>query len=89
MVARPFTGSGTRHPSRTSSKDGSSTSLGVLTLGINVVIDYGLWGRDERSALRQAADDLGAAVQLRYFDVTPASIKSIWSHIAVHFGEQA
>src|SRR3954467_15453716 len=28
--------------------------LRVLELGRNVVIDYGLWGRDERSALRQA-----------------------------------
>jgi hypothetical protein len=33
--------------------------LRALELGSNVVIDYGLWGRDERSALRQAAADLG------------------------------
>ena len=45
--------------------------LRVLELGNNVVIDYGLWGRDERSALRQAAADLGAMVELRYFDLTP------------------
>ncbi len=45
--------------------------LRALELGVNVVIDYGLWGRDERSALRQAAADLGAAVQLRYFEVDP------------------
>ena len=47
-------------------------ALRALELGINVVVDYGLWGRDERSAFRQAAADLGAEVQLRYFDVTPA-----------------
>lgn len=47
-------------------------ALRALEVGVNVVIDYGLWGRDERSALRQAAVDLGAAVQLRYFDATPA-----------------
>ena len=47
-------------------------ALRALELGVNVVVDYGLWGRDERSALRQAAADLGAAVQLRYFEVTPA-----------------
>jgi predicted kinase len=47
-------------------------ALRALQLGVNVVVDYGLWGRDERSALRQAAADLGAEVQLRYFDLTPA-----------------
>ena len=36
--------------------------LRALELGNNVVIDYGLWSRDERSALRQAAADLGAMV---------------------------
>ena len=46
--------------------------LRALELGINVVIDYGLWGRDERSALRQAAADLGAAVEMGYFELTPA-----------------
>jgi predicted kinase len=46
--------------------------LRALELGINVVIDYGLWGRDERSALRQAAADLGAAVEMRYFELAPA-----------------
>jgi predicted kinase len=45
--------------------------LRALELGINVVIDYGLWGRDERSALRQAAADLGATVDMRYFELTP------------------
>ncbi len=29
--------------------------LRVLELGNNVVLDFGLWGRDERTALRQAA----------------------------------
>ena len=45
--------------------------LRVLQLGVDVVIDYGLWSRDERSALRQAAADLGAAVELHYFEATP------------------
>ena len=45
--------------------------LRALELGNNVVIDYGLWGRDERSALRQAAADLGAMVEMRYFELTP------------------
>jgi predicted kinase len=46
--------------------------LRVLELGSNVVIDYGLWDRDERSALRQAAADLGAMVEMHYFELTPA-----------------
>jgi predicted kinase len=46
--------------------------LRALELGLNVVIDYGLWSRDERSALRQAAVDRGATVELRYFEVAPA-----------------
>lgn len=46
--------------------------LRALELGTSVVIDFGLWGRDERSALRQAAADLGATVRLRYFELTPA-----------------
>lgn len=46
--------------------------LRALELGTNVVIDFGLWSRDERSALRQAAADLGAMVEMHYFELTPA-----------------
>ena len=44
----------------------------ALELGISVVIDFGLWSRDERSALRQAAADIGAAVVICYVELTPA-----------------
>jgi predicted kinase len=50
--------------------------LRALELGNDVVIDYGLWSRDERSALRQAAADLGARVDMRYFELTPAQQRS-------------
>jgi predicted kinase len=50
--------------------------LRALELGNNVVIDYGLWGRDERSALRQAAANLGARVEMRYFELTAAEQRS-------------
>jgi predicted kinase len=50
--------------------------LRALELGTNVVIDYGLWSRDERSALRQAALDRGARVDMRYFELTPAEQRS-------------
>lgn len=46
--------------------------LRVLELGTDVVIDFGLWSRAERSALRQAAADRGARAELRYFALTPA-----------------
>jgi predicted kinase len=46
--------------------------LRALELGINVVIDFGLWGRDERSALRQAAFDRGAKVEMHYFEESSA-----------------
>ena len=46
--------------------------LRALELGVDVVIDFGLWGRDERSALRQAAADIGASVEMRYFELPPA-----------------
>jgi predicted kinase len=50
--------------------------LRALELGINVVIDFGLWGRDERSALRQAAADRGAVVEMRYFELDPVEQRS-------------
>ncbi|NYJ74570.1 AAA family ATPase [Allobranchiibius huperziae] len=40
--------------------------LRALELGIDVVIDFGLWSRDERSALRRAGADRGATVELIY-----------------------
>jgi hypothetical protein len=45
--------------------------LRVLELGGDVVIDFGLWGRDERSALRRAAADRVAAVEVRYLELPP------------------
>ena len=47
--------------------------LRALELGISVIIDFGLWGRDERSALRQAAADRGAMVEMRYLELASAS----------------
>lgn len=44
--------------------------LRALELGTNVVIDFGLWSREERSALRQAAADRGAMVEMRYFELS-------------------
>ncbi|WP_372440588.1 AAA family ATPase [Cellulomonas dongxiuzhuiae] len=40
-------------------------------LGVEVVLDFGLWSRDERSAMRQAAAAVGAAVEIRYLHLEP------------------
>jgi len=41
----------------------------ALHLGMNVILDFGLWGRDERTALRTLGEAAGARVVLRYVDV--------------------
>ena len=46
-----------------------SVALQALRLGTSVVLDYGLWGRDERSALRWLARSAGAECQLVYLPV--------------------
>ncbi|MDC7123621.1 ATP-binding protein [Cellulomonas fimi] len=46
-------------------------ALRALELGTDVVLDFGLWSRDERSALRQAAADRDAALELRYLHLPP------------------
>jgi len=53
--------------------EGRLVRLGMraLELGTNVVLDFGLWSRDERSALRQAAADVGASVVMSYFELDP------------------
>ena len=44
----------------------------LLSLGLIVIIEWGTWGRSERDALREAARELGAAVELRYVSAPPA-----------------
>ncbi len=40
----------------------------LLTLGHNVIIEWGTWARSERDALRIGARALGAAVELHFLD---------------------
>jgi predicted kinase len=44
-------------------------ALQALHLGTNVVLDFGLWSRDERSALRWLATAAGATCQVIYLPV--------------------
>lgn len=41
----------------------------ALRLGMNVVLDYGLWARVERDEYRAKAEALGARVDFRFLDV--------------------
>ncbi len=41
----------------------------ALQLGVNVVLDYGLWARVERDDYRARAEALGAHVDFRFLDV--------------------
>ncbi|HEY7625222.1 MAG TPA: ATP-binding protein [Candidatus Limnocylindria bacterium] len=58
-------------PSASDVIEGRLIQLGMraLELGTNVVLDFGLWSRDERSALRQAAADVGASVVMCYVEL--------------------
>jgi predicted kinase len=44
-------------------------ALQALRLGTNVVLDFGLWSRDERSALRWLASSAGASCRVVYLPV--------------------
>jgi predicted kinase len=44
-------------------------SLWALKRGINVVMDFGLWAKDERTALRHLAEGTGASCELIYMDI--------------------
>lgn len=58
-------------------------ALEVLRLGTNVVLDFGLWSRDERSSLRWLAGSVGASYQVVYLPVDRATqlerIKHRWT----------
>jgi predicted kinase len=46
-----------------------SVAMQALRLGTSVVLDFGLWGRDERSALRWMARATGAGCQVVYLPI--------------------
>ena len=46
-----------------------TVALQALQLGTSVVLDYGLWARDERSALRWLARSVAASCQVVYLPV--------------------
>ena len=52
--------------------EGKLVELGMRAarLGINVVFDFGFWGKDERSSLRWIADTLGVRAQVVYLPIS-------------------
>src|SRR5689334_12744080 len=59
-------------------------ALDALRLGVNVILDYGLWSRDERAALRWLAASAGASCEIVYLpvdrDVQWSRIQDRWKH---------
>lgn len=41
----------------------------ALSLGVDVVLDWGFWGRSERNEYRSRAEELGAQAVVRFLDV--------------------
>jgi predicted kinase len=46
-------------------------AMRTLEHGMNVVLDFGVWARDERSALKHLASKIGAACELVYLPIDP------------------
>ena len=60
-------------PDRRDLVEGKLIELGmrVAKLGVNVVLDFGLWSTDERSALRWIAATVGARSHVVYLPIDP------------------
>jgi predicted kinase len=56
----------------------------LLRLGVSVIVDFGLWARIERDAMRSAARGLGVGVELHYLDVPT---DELWRRIEVRNAE--
>jgi predicted kinase len=46
-------------------------AMRALEHGLNVVLDFGVWARDERSALKHLASKIGAECELVYLPIEP------------------
>ncbi len=44
------------------------TAQRLLSLGVDVIIDFGVWSRAERDTLREYARSVGARVELHYLE---------------------
>ncbi|MCX2181030.1 ATP-binding protein [Streptomyces sp. SKN60] len=55
-------------------------ALEAVRLGTDVVVDFGCWSRDERSAIRWLAEAEGAAFRMIYLPVDPATQRARIAH---------
>ncbi len=44
-------------------------AMDVLARGVDVVLDFGVWSREERETFRERAEDVGARSELHFLDV--------------------
>src|SRR3954471_14008437 len=56
-------------------------ALSALRIGVNVVLDFGVWAKDERSALRALARSVGATSELVYLEVDE---EEQWRRVQAH-----
>ena len=56
-------------------------ALSALRLGVNVVLDFGVWAKEERSALRALAASVGATSELVYL---PVDRDEQWRRVQAH-----
>ena len=59
-------------------------ALRVLQLQTNVILDFGLWSKDERSSLRWIARQIGAKSQVIYLPIDP---ETQGKRVQTRFGE--
>lgn len=74
-----------RSPERAGQRDrieGKLVELGIRAaqLGIDVVFDFGLWSKDERSALRWIATSLGVRTEIVYLPIDDEEQRRRTSH---------
>ena len=55
-------------------------AMRVLALGVDVVIEWGFWSREERRMFRERAQAIGARVELRFLDV---AVDELWARLSL------
>ena len=54
------------------------TGKKMLALGVDVILDFGFWAREERDALRAEAERLGVGFQIHYME---CPLEEIWQRL--------
>ena len=57
-----------------------SLALEALRIGTDVILDFGCWSRDERSAIRRLTESAGASCRLVYLPVDRATQRARIAH---------